>query len=255
MFFFCAASVAYLFPHGRGRAALASQRESHVSLNRSSWNLRKRDVIWLVFLVVFVAAYVYLHLWKEDFAYHDNELLTKFSLRGRSLYPFIFPHHGRVFPLELREFNLLTHLTHSPAAFQALVIVQLVACVVLTMASIDEFTIPLRVLAMFLIMTTPSFLTSFSDLVLPERNVLFWLAAFILCRRRYSAIGTPVYLAGAFISVQFALYYKEPVWLLFAGFAGTVLVPVRECITSAGLSSSSPMGGEAVPLYSRLYMP
>jgi hypothetical protein len=218
----CAASMGFFCLYGQ-RTRLGSP-ESDVRPIRYSWKLKRRAIVCLALFVLFLALYICLQLWKEDFAYYDDEQITEFSLRGKSFAAPIWQSNGRLFPLHLQEFNVLKHLTHSPAALRAFVVLQLLAWVWVTMASLSEFAIPLRVLAVFLIMATSSFVISFSDLIYPERNILFWLAVFILCRRRFSTTASPVFLAGTFISVQFALYYKEPVWLLFAGFAATRLV-------------------------------
>ncbi len=220
----CAASMGFFCLYHQRTRRLGSWPEFDVRRIRYSWKLKKRDIICLALFVRFLALYICVQLWKEDFAYYDDSQITAFSLLGKSFPAPIWLSIGRLFPLHLQEFNVLKHLTHSPAAFHVFVVLQLLAWALVTMVSLSEFPIPLRVLAVFLIMSTPSFVVSFSDLIYPERNILFWLAVFILCRRRYSTTASPVFLAGTFISVQFALYYKEPVWLLFAGFAGTKLV-------------------------------
>lgn len=216
----CAISIGLFYPYQRARLG----GSTNVRPTRSSWKLNNSDIVCLSFFVLFLALYVWANLWKEDFAFTDNVQLTGFSLRGKSYPAPIWPKVGRLFPLQFQEFNVLRHLTQAPAAFRGFVVLQLLLWASVTVAYLSEFTIPLRVLALFLIMCTPSFVISFSDLIYPERNILFWVAVFSLCWRRYSATASPVFLAGTFIAVQFAVYYKEPVWLLFAGFAGTQLV-------------------------------
>lgn len=219
----CAASLGFLCPCDWRTQRLDSSPESDARPARYSWKLKNRDIVCLVLFAVFLILWICLQLWKEDFAFHDDYQLTDFSLRGKSFPAPVWPSIGRLFPLHLQELNLLKHLAHSPDVFHTFVVLQLLAWALLTAASLSEFTVPFRVLALFLIMSTLGFVISFSDLIYPERNVLFWLAVFILCRRRYFPSASPVFLAGTLISVQFALYYKEPVWLLFAGFAGTKL--------------------------------
>jgi hypothetical protein len=219
----CAASMGFFCFYDQ-RRRLASWPESDVRPIQYSWKPKRRAIVWLALFVLFLALYICLQLWKEDFAYYDDSQITGTYLLGKSFRAPVWVNSGRLFPLHLQEFNVLMHLTHSPAALHVFVVLQLLAWALVTMVSLSEFTIPLRLLAVFLIMSTASFVVSFSDVIYPERNILFWLAVFILCRRRYSTTASPVFLAGTFISVQFALYYKEPVWLLFAGFAATKLV-------------------------------
>jgi hypothetical protein len=196
---------------------------------RPSWRRRKLDIICIGLFALFLGLYIYVQLSGEDFAFYDDDQITQFSLRGRNFGPPIWPQLGRVYPLQFQDLNVLKHLTRSPALFRAFGALQLVAWVIITITSLSEFTIPLRSLASFLVMSTLGFTISFSDLIFPERNVLFWLAVFILCRRRYSTTASPLFLAGTFVSVQFAVYYKEPVWLFFAGFAAINLVRDWDC--------------------------
>lgn len=209
-----------LIPFFLSRAALARGLESNAPARRLSEKLDNGDLLCLALFALFVAAYIALRLWKDDFASADNDQITEFALRGYAYPTAIWPDSGRMFPLHLQEFNLLMHLTRRPVAFHVFGVLQLIVWALVTIASLPECTIPRRVLAALSIMCTTSFVISFADLIFPERNILFWLAMFILCRRRYSATASPVFLAGTLVSVQFALYYKEPVWLLFAGFAG-----------------------------------
>lgn len=206
------------------RGQLKSRPDPNIRPPRPSCRLEKIDIVCLAFFILFLALYIYVQLWGEDFAFSDSSQITQFALRGRNMPPPIWPSAGRLFPLQFQDLNVLKYLTRSPVFFHAFGVLELLAWVVITIASFPEFTIPLRLLASFLIMSTLSFATSFSDLTFPERNILFWLAVFILCRRRYSTTSSPLFLAGTFVSVQFALYYKEPVWLLFAAFAGANLM-------------------------------
>jgi hypothetical protein len=101
---------------------------------------------------------------------------------------------------------------------------QLIAWACVTAAALREFSLPFRIVTLLAIMLTPSFVISFSVLVNPERNILFFLSCYVLCRRLFSSTGSVVWLMGSLVSVQFALYYKEPVWLIFVGQSFTSLL-------------------------------
>ena len=76
-------------------------------------------------------------------------------------------------------------------------------------------------------MLAPSFVISFTGLIYPERNVLFWLAILVLCLAGYSKTRAPVYFVGCLVATHFALYYKETVVVLIAAYAVTrVLVDI-----------------------------
>ena len=69
------------------------------------------------------------------------------------------------------------------------------------------------------VMVPPSFVISFFGLIFPERDLLFWLGVFLVCVQRFAHTRSLSALWGALFAAQFALYYKEPVFLLIGGFA------------------------------------
>jgi hypothetical protein len=200
-----------------GKPAIQFPRSAEASTrNVQRWPL------WL--FVVFLAGFVLILMWGEDFAYWDDETLTRFAIRGINFGPPIYPDVGRFWPLGMQEFNVLRYISPSHFAFLASAMAELIAWACVTAAALREFSLSFRILTLLAIMLTPSFVISFAALVGPERNILFFLSCYILCRRLFSSTGSVLWLMGSLVSVQFALYYKEPVWLIFAGQSFTSLL-------------------------------
>jgi hypothetical protein len=168
---------------------------------------------------LFATLYVVVIFYKEDFAYYDNDQLTDFSLRGRSFSPPIWPATGRFFPLGFQEFNLLALFTKSPAGFHSFAVAQLTILVLALFALLREVRFSYRVLIVATAMLAPSVAIAFTDLIYPERNVLFWLAIIMVCLYAYSKTKGSTYFVSCLIATHFVLYYKETAVVLVAGYA------------------------------------
>jgi len=182
------------------------------------------DVIAAAMFLTFLAAYLILIFYKEDFAYYDDEMLTDFSVQGRNFLPPVWSALGRFYPLADQEFNLLKFITRSPAGYHALVALQLLALVAVLFVVLRAFQVRYRVLVVVAAMVAPSFLIPFTGFVYPERNVLFWLAVMLLCLQAYSRTKARIYFVGCLVAAHFALYYKETVVLFVVAYAITQLL-------------------------------
>jgi len=185
-------------------------------------------------LLAFLAAYILLIFYKEDFAYYDDDILTDFSVQGRNFLPPVWSALGRFYPLADQEFNLLRFITRSPAGYHALVALQLVVLVAVLFVVLRAFQVRYRVLIIIAAMVTPSFLIPFTGFVYPERNVLFWLAVMLLCLQAYSATRARIYFVGCLVATHFALYYKETVVLFIVAYAVTQLLLQRSAARRSG---------------------
>jgi hypothetical protein len=171
----------------------------------------------------FAIFYSYLIFYKEDFSYYDDDLLTDFSLQGKSFAPPIWTGVGRFYPLADQEFNLLSFLTRSPFGYHALVVLQLIILIVVIFLILREFRFRYRCLIAAAVMMAPSFLIPFMGFVYPERNVLFGMAILLLCLQRYYRSRSRLYFLGALGTTHFILYYKETVVLFVVTFAITYM--------------------------------
>jgi hypothetical protein len=192
-----------------GQAAIHSRR------------FRLADGVSLVLLVTFLASYIFLIFYKENFVYYDDDMLTDFTLQGKTFPTPIWPDTGRFYPLADQEFNLLKSVTRSPVGYHSLIVAQLVLFVLILYFVLREFRVRDRALIVIFTLVTPSFLIPFSGFVYPERNVIFWFAVLVLCLLGYDRTKAPIYFVGCLAATHFALYYKEIVVLFVVAFALT----------------------------------
>lgn len=192
-----------------------SQAPAIAVAGRFGWAERAAAILFLLFTVIYIALIFH----KEDFAYYDDDLLTEFSVRGVNLSPPVWPSLGRFYPLADQEFNLAKHFTRSPDGYHAVVVVQLLILLVILFRVLEAVPLRYRFLALIAAMAAPSFLIPFAGFVYPERNVMFGLAAMLLCLQRYAKTRSRFYFVGALGATHFALYYKETVVLFVAAYA------------------------------------
>jgi hypothetical protein len=201
-----------------------SQRGASYGRMRLRSRLSLTDGISVIALLLFVAFYIVLIFYKEDFAAYDDDQLTDFSLRGQSFPPPIWPSVGRFLPLGLLEFNLLRLITKSPAGYHSFSVAQLIILLLALVVVLGEYKFVYRVPILIAATLAPSFVLSFTSLVIPDRNVLFWLAIMLLCLCGYSKTKAPIYFIGCLVATHFALYYKETVVVFVVAYAGAQLL-------------------------------
>jgi len=214
--FICLMGIAVAGRMIASRAAVSLSRSNH-SLVRS--RPTPPEAVSAILFGLFLAFYVAMILWREDFAFFDNDQLTDFSVAGRALPPPIWPSGGRFFPLAFQEFNALRFITRSPAGYQLFAVVQVLIVLLLLVVILRELRPSYRLLLMAALMLGPAFSIAFTGLVYPERDVLFWLVIMLFCLQRYSETRSPASFVTCLIGAHFVLYYKETVIVLIAAFA------------------------------------
>lgn len=215
-----AAVIGGIWAGGRSDFALAHNQRRASNERGRLWPGLEWPDLWVAGLfAIFVAFYVAVIFYKEDFAYYDDDQLTDFSVRGVAFAPPIWPSQGRFFPLAFQEFNLLRFVTRSPAGYHFLAITQLAMVLALLFLVLRDFGLRYRLLLMGAAMLAPGFCIAFSGLIYPERNILFFLAILIVCAAGYDKAKNRGYLIGCLIATQFLLYYKETTVVLIAVFA------------------------------------
>lgn len=173
----------------------------------------------LVLVALILAAYLVLVLKWEAFADYDDSYFTLYSLRGIGFQPPIWAGSGRFFPLHIQEFNLVRHFTRSVAGYHAVPIVQLLilSCLLIFLDRALSITARATLSAVCLLMS--SIVYSFTGLIFPERNVVFWLACLLFFVKLFEQSGLTSWAVAAALSAQNMIYYKETAFLLLLGFA------------------------------------
>lgn len=208
---------------------------------RHSWS--RGAILAVTFLALLLARYIAGSLVWEDFTYSDNSHFTNGTPVGKDIPVQIVPGSGRFFPLGHQEFNLIRHVTSSVTGYQALRIVQLVLLCGILLVRDEELSIQARVALITLALITPTILISFSGLIYPEWNVVFWLICLAFSVKRFEQTQFIAWAVAAVISSQFMLYYKEIAFLLLLGFAvlrlGGSFYAAGKRIRQAGISTGS----------------
>ncbi len=182
------------------------------------------DITCAILFGLFLAFYVAMILYREDFAFFDNHLLTDFSVAGRALAPPIWPAEGRFFPLAFQEFNVLRFLTRSPVGYQLFSVGELFSLLVALWLLLGRFRLRDRVLLLSALLVTPAFSISFTGLVYPERDILVGLAILLVSLERYAQTRSRACFVSCLVSTHFVLYYKETVGVFVAAFALSFLL-------------------------------
>ena len=181
---------------------------------------------WLIIgiFTIFLGFYIFLIIYKEDFAFYDESQYILSTLRGVNYSKPIWLSEGRFWPLGHQEFNIIRFFTQSPIGYHLFPILQLLIVVAALFIFLIEFPVWFRILLITIVTIAPSFVMSFFGLVIPERNIIFFLVILLICFKYFIKTRSRLYFCGALIAAQFLLYYKEPVFLLVGGFAGTRLL-------------------------------
>jgi hypothetical protein len=204
------------------RYAPLAPLQPNVHAKAQWWYMSVTDGINVALFLLFVALYIIVILYKEDFAYYDDDMMTDFPLRGLPALVPIWPETGRFFPLAYRGFNVIKHLTNSPAGYHSSVTLELVALLAIVFLVLKSFRLHYRLLILAAIMLAPSFIIPFSGFVYPERSVLLWQSILLLCLLPSSQASAPcASTIGALVATQFVLYYKETAVVFIVAYASS----------------------------------
>jgi len=209
--------VAVIVGHGATLVLQNAKKDTIRRTGRRGWS--GGTAVVLMLLAAFLVGYIALTVKWEDFTAYDNSELTYLALTGHNIKPMIFPGSARFYPFDLQEFNLIHHFTHTVVGYHALTIVQLLilSCVLLILD--DELNTTARAALVALALIAPSIVISFTGLVYPERNVVFWLACLVFCVKRFEKTQSTSWAVAAAVCAQIMIYYKETAFLLVLGLA------------------------------------
>lgn len=225
--FATAIAAIYVRPAVRQGAAPTSQ-EAQRSLTNLIVKRRgvgaPQFVAALISLALFLTCYIAMTLVWEDFAYYDDSAFTLVTLKGHNLPPEISPEDGRFLPLAFQEFNLVRHFTDTITGYHILTIVQLLTFCWILLILDDQLVFTIRVILLIIALLTPSILMSFYDLLMAERDVLFFLAFFALFVKRFEQTRSTGWAVAAVVCAQIMIYTKETVFVLLLGFAASRLI-------------------------------
>jgi hypothetical protein len=176
-------------------------------------------VLPVVALAAFVSVFSYVIFYREDLVGLDYATITA----GRFVAILIHPAGGRFFPLALQEYNLLAMFGRSAGVYAAFAVCQLLVVIGCTFRVLDEVPAWLSCIVVAFMITLPGVFVAVVTLVYPERDVVFWLALWLVCVDAFDRRRSRAAFVCAVVSAQAMLYYKETSFLLIGGFAGVRL--------------------------------
>ena len=191
----------------------------------------------LVMLAIFLAAYSWMVLVWEDFAYHDNSMFTQYSLQGKNIAPPIWPAMGRFFPLGYQEFNLIRYFASSAVGYHAFPLLQIILLTVMLLMLQSELSMAVRTGFTVLVLLAPGFVISFGGLIYSDRNLIFFLVALVFSVKRFDETHRTRWGVAAVASAQVMIYCKETAFLLLLVFALARLALRSRAAKAAGTGS------------------
>ncbi|MBD2464308.1 hypothetical protein H6G89_25215 [Oscillatoria sp. FACHB-1407] len=186
---------------------------------QTSWKYRVKVYLLPVVLFTIFIFYTYLILYNADFAGNDYSQITLYTVRDKLYSMPIWERSGRFWPLGFQEFNFVSLFGKEPIIYFSVSILQLLVVLICLFLISWDFNPIQSTFMVLLLIATPSFVKVYFDLIYPERNIIFWLAIFVLSIQRWERSKPRFTLCVALIAAQFSLYYKEPVFILISSFS------------------------------------
>ena len=180
---------------------------------------KQATLLPVVLLAVFFCGCIAVAVAGEDFTAYDNSQLTLYSLRGNDFPPPIWPSSGRFFPLGLQAYNLVGRMTRSAVGYHLFPICEMLAVATILLIVNRSLSLVARAWLAVLALTLPSVMASFLGLIYTEWQIIFWLGLMMLSVDRFARTRSVWWGVTAVGCAQFALYYKEPVFLFLLTFA------------------------------------
>ena len=176
-----------------------------------------------LYFFLFAGVYLCLLILAANFSVVDDHLLTRTTLVGKFIPPFILPNTGRFYPLNGYEYNLVSLISDSPTAYYLfnaaeLVIVLFALYKILVPAVFTEKQRGYAYLLMSGLLLLPGFATAWFRLFVPERNQLVFFLIFLASYLSFFKTGRWTSALLALVSANVALYYKEPGFLMLGAF-------------------------------------
>ncbi len=137
---------------------------------------------------------------------------------------------GRFMPLQAMEYNLVSLVSNTPFAYYLFNTIQFWIFVLILLKLLERFT-PRKLLsyaAIILFILTPGFSEAWISVLVTERNVVFYLAAFLLSYLLYNQNKKARYLILGFMSANLAIYYKETTAIALLVFVFSHIIATRK---------------------------
>ena len=215
-----------IIPMACGLKNISRDHTSHTSLIQETDNGRKTPwqnhvkfyLLPMVFFALFIF-YTYLILDGADLVGNDYSQITLHTVRDRLFHMPIWERAGRFWPLGFQEFNFVSLLGKDPVIYFSVSVLQLLGVLFCLFIILWNFHPRQTILTVLLVIVTPSFVKTYFNLIYPERNIIFWLAIFVVSIQSWEKSRSCLGFCMTLVAAQFSLYYKEPIFVLISSFS------------------------------------
>ena len=173
---------------------------------------------------IFILIYSFLIIYKANFGIlDDHSLLPTLLSENKNFLPLLIcPKIGRFFPLCGFECNIISFISTSPVAFYSYNSFQFLVVVLLfykILSKIGKHNNSIIYTFILFLILNPGFITSWLRLFVPERNSVFFFLIFLYFYIKFQNNQKNLFLIIGLLSANFALYYKEPGFIMLGTFS------------------------------------
>lgn len=184
--------------------------------------ISEKNNLRYVSFALFVVVYSVFLMWNPHFGFKNYDVLKEAILASEDKFPTaIYPEIGRFYPLFAKEFNLIMLLSSSMVwlyvfnAIQYLLFIFLLYNLIAKVSSGKKWIFT----SIIILSVMPGFTNSWFSFAATERNVIFYLAVFLLCYKIFLEKQKFLFLFLGSIAANIALYYKELGFIVLFIFA------------------------------------
>jgi len=133
---------------------------------------------------------------------------------------------GRFSPLAGQEYNLVALISNTPTAYLAFNALILFAFIIIFLRVLSEFSgqYALHYFVVLLLLLMPAVTNTFFKFLYVEKNIIFYLAIFLLSFIAFQKKQKTAYFYMVLITANIAIYYKETVFIALSIFSAAHLL-------------------------------
>ena len=186
----------------------------------------KSRIDWFVFLffILYVLAFAWNIFYQVDVRHSDSiGYISDAACNPDKFIALQVKFSGRFMPFAHQEFNLLSPLLRlfncSYTVLYSLTFIQFLITIYIINKILPFKQLYLRLLAIFFITINIAFFYPFSNIIVNDRNTIFLTILFLYFIIKFYKTEVNKNLVYALIVANIAVYFKEPMFLFFTGFA------------------------------------
>lgn len=186
-----------------------------------------------IFFMLFLSLYIILLFFNPQLGPSDEYHFLP-TLQSGKIFPMYgkdFPYYnsvelGRFSPLGGQEYNLVALISNTPLAYFAFNAILLLGFIFIFLKILNEFSgnRTANYLAISILLFIPAVTNTFFKLLYVEKNVIFYLAVFLISFIMFQKQQKAVFFILALLSANIATYYKETTFLVIGIFSAAHLV-------------------------------